>query len=76
MNNYPGSTISILDLTRLTSILVEDVIATLQMLGLLVQIDDDPHNIVVHCPAGHLTNLLAKYPVGFMQVSIHSHETD
>lgn len=34
--NFPGSSISVLELTRFTSILVEDVIATLHMLGLLV----------------------------------------
>ena len=36
---YTGSDISILDITRLTSILVEDVVATLVMLGLLQPAD-------------------------------------
>jgi hypothetical protein len=38
LNSFPGQTLSIMDITKLTSILVEDVIATLHMLGILVDL--------------------------------------
>lgn len=68
LKNYTGQSVSILDLSRLTSILVEDVIATLQFLGVLVPVEDNPHNVILYCPSDHLERLLEKYPLGSMPV--------
>lgn len=58
--------ISILELSRRTSILAEDIIATLQFLGLLQEISIENSNgsrPVLYCPPMLLKSLQEKYPV-------------
>ena len=61
LRSFPGQHISIMDLTKMTSILSEDVTATLQMLGLLQLVDD---SFVLCCPPDVLDALIEKYPPG------------
>ena len=61
LRSFPGQQVSIMDLTKMTSILAEDVTATLQMLGLL-QFLDDGSNCVLSCPPDVLDSLMEKYP--------------
>ena len=60
LRSYSGQQLSVLDLTKLTSILVEDVAATLLMLGLLQYING---NYVLYAPPSLITELMQKYPV-------------
>lgn len=59
LRSFPGQSISIMDLTRMTSILAEDVVSTLQMLGLLQQVNS---SYVLCCPPSVLAALSEKYP--------------
>ena len=61
-----GSQLSILDLTKITSILVEDVAATLSQLGLLQFVNG---NHVIIAPTRIIEELMLKYPAtGGIQV--------
>lgn len=59
LKNYPGRQLSVLDLTRMTSILTEDVVATLQMLELLQCVDGQ---FILVCVPATIDELLLKYP--------------
>ena len=60
LRSYGGPQLSIMDLTKMTSILVEDVAATLHMLGLLQYVNG---NYVIYAPPSLLVELMQKYPV-------------
>jgi len=66
LRNFPPGNISIMDLTRMTSILCEDVAATLHMLGLLQTVGDDT---VIYAPMDVLSELMKKYPSNGLQVN-------
>jgi histone acetyltransferase MYST1 len=67
LKHYPGQSISVMDLTRMTSILADDVIATLQLLELL-QFEEDHQQHVLCCPPGAIDALIEKYPQGSLTV--------
>ena len=59
LKNFPGQQLSVMDLTKITSILAEDVTATLQSLGILLQTST---GYVIACPDELLSDLMLKYP--------------
>jgi histone acetyltransferase MYST1 len=65
LRNFQGHQISILDITKMTSIVVEDVSATLQMLGLL-QCVNGIHSI--YAPPDLIDELMEKYPASGLHV--------
>lgn len=65
LRNYPAGNISIMDLTRITSILCEDIVATLHMLGLLQTVGDET---IIYAPMEVVTELMKKYPTTGIQV--------
>jgi histone acetyltransferase MYST1 len=65
LRHYSGHQISILDIAKTTSILVEDVTATLQMLGLL-QCNNGVYSI--YAPVELLDELIQKYPANGLLV--------
>jgi histone acetyltransferase MYST1 len=65
LRSYPGSDMSIMDLTKMTSIVTEDVVQTLNFLGLL-QYNNGKYTI--YAPPQLIEDLLIKYPVGNLPV--------
>ena len=65
LKSYPGQQLSITDLTRMTSILTEDVIATLNMLGLLVNVDAF---FFIYAPPSLISDLMIKFPSNGLNV--------
>jgi histone acetyltransferase MYST1 len=63
---YPQQSISIMELTKMTSIVTEDVVQTLNFLGLL-QINKDG-KYTIYAPPALIEKLLVKYPVGNLPV--------
>ncbi len=59
LRNYPGQSLSITDLTLMTSIISDDIIATLTSLGILQCING---NHIIYAPKDILEELLIKYP--------------
>jgi len=59
LRNCGAQQLSIMDLTKMTSILVEDVAATLHMLGLLQYVNG---NYIIYGPPNMLNELAQKYP--------------
>jgi histone acetyltransferase MYST1 len=66
---FPGQSISVMDLTRMTSILSDDVITTLQMLDLL-QYSEEQQQFVLCCPPTVIDALMEKYPLAPAGVSV------
>lgn len=58
---YPGSSLSIQDLTRMTSILADDIVATLQLLGILA-FSEEHQNYILNANPALLDSVLEKYP--------------
>ena len=60
LRNFPASSISVMDLAKMTSIVTEDIVATLQHLGLLQTVNS---NHVICAPPDVIENLMQKYPI-------------
>jgi histone acetyltransferase MYST1 len=56
---FPGQYLSIIDLTKMTSILAEDVVLTLKMLEILVQVNN---TYTLHASPDRIAELSIKYP--------------
>jgi hypothetical protein len=66
-----GQYLSVNDLSKMTSILVEDTAATLQMLGCIQTVDG---NQVISVPLSVIEELIIKFPMNGLQVDIqHLH---
>lgn len=61
LKNFPGSQLSVMDLSKMTGMLSEDTVATLQHLGLLQTTKAGSH--VICAPLDVVDSLLEKYPV-------------
>lgn len=60
LRHYPGENVSVMDLSKLTSIISDDVLATLQLLGLLRNVNG---NHVIYALPEEIDALMIKYPV-------------
>ena len=60
LKQYQGNTISIMDLSKITSILSDDIIAIFQTLGLLQYVDGEHF---IYAPVEVLDELMIKYPM-------------
>lgn len=65
LRTFPQKHLSIMDLSKLTSIITDDVIATLQHLNLLRNING---NYMIWAPPSVIDELMEKYPVKGLQV--------
>ena len=65
LRQYPGEYISVMDISKLTSIITDDVMATLQSLVLLRNLNG---NHVVYALPDELDTLMLKYPVTGLMV--------
>ena len=61
LKQFMGESLSVIDISMMTSIMPEDVYATLQLLGLLYEIDGE---YSIYSPPNVLDMLLEKYPLG------------
>jgi histone acetyltransferase MYST1 len=59
LRNFPGDSLSVMDLSKLTSIATDDVMATLQSLGLLRNVGGTH---VIYAPPEVIFSLMQKYP--------------
>ena len=59
LRNCGAHQLSVMDLTKMTSILVEDVAATLHMLGLLQYVNG---SYILYAPPHMINELMGKYP--------------
>jgi len=65
LKNYSGQHISVGDLSKMTSILIEDTAATLQMLGLIQLVNDE---YVLHAPPAVIDDLILRFPANGLLV--------
>ena len=69
LRSFPGQSLSIMDLSKVTSIFSGDVTATLEMLGLLILVES---SYIVCAPPDLLDDLALKYPPSGLQVDPES----
>eukprot|EP00607_Mallomonas_marina_P001462 CAMPEP_0182426026 /NCGR_PEP_ID=MMETSP1167-20130531/12508_1 /TAXON_ID=2988 /ORGANISM="Mallomonas Sp, Strain CCMP3275" /LENGTH=473 /DNA_ID=CAMNT_0024607177 /DNA_START=29 /DNA_END=1450 /DNA_ORIENTATION=+ len=60
LRSYPGSSLSVMDIAKMTSIVTEDVIGTLQQLHLLRNMNG---NYIIFAPPNILEDIMLKFPV-------------
>jgi histone acetyltransferase MYST1 len=66
LKSFPGSQLSVMDLAKMTSLIAEDTVATLQHLGLLQLTKSG--NYVICAPIDVVDALMIKYPIKGPQV--------